>query len=551
MVTFPSGFLGGGLRPKVLIKNQAGTLQYTYDSDSGGTQDFILEGWSLVGGVNSNWGGFAMVIFDPTMTLIDSTDVRRKSKLKHKWIVEVYLKKDSGAYNLWFKGYIEDTTPISETSLFNRQRVFAIGLGKNMVDRQTDIKRFQTKDTDGLTLLSSDTTVKTSELVKDLVTDLDHYSHNGLSNFGWTTSGVEDVDIKLPDFQKFNASVAQCIEELANISACYYGVDPTGDVFFRRRDSSFSGFLITNAFSTTVAKNWDSGKILYLKRFPSQYKDSIVDSGYSIYHAYPVIRHTIDKENTSSNSTINLSTLHNSFPITPTVDTLSKISLYLSKTGTLTKDMIVNILGSDGGSTPEELDLRKRVVVRGARLQAELGTAKWFEIPIDSLPIIPLSKIWIQIEKYADAVNYPSIDYQTGTGNYYDSPNGTTWTTRTGNAKLRSYWGKNVRLIGENTVAHKAYGIKEIVVPMNDYPDKETALKALGGFMETKGKSRREYENIICSPPEDLMSLGKTIRIKDANTGLDFYSNLIGYQMTSGKGGYAEEIVLTIEEWSY
>ncbi|UVF62230.1 baseplate protein [Nitrososphaeria virus YSH_1032793] len=551
MVTFPSGFLGGGLRPKILIKNSAGTLQYTFDSDAGGTQDFVLEGWSLSGGVNSNWGGFAFMIFDPSQNLVDLTDVRRKSKLKHRLIVEVYMKKDSGSYNLWFRGYIEDTTMITVTSVFSRQRVFAIGHGRDMADRQTDKKIYQAKDTDGLTLLTSDTTTRTSEIIKDLIEDTDHLSHKGLSNLGWTVNGVETVDIKLPDFQKFNSSIAQAIEELANISACYYGVDPTGDFFFRKREGSFSGFLVTNSFNSVVAKNWDSGKILYLKRFPSEYNDSILDSGYSIYHAFPVIRHTIDYENTSSNATINLSTLHNSFPITPTTDTISKIALYLTKTGTITKDMIVNIIGTDGSSTPEQLDLRKRVVVSGGRIQRELSSGKYFEISMDNLPVTPLQKIWVNIEKYPDTVNYISIDYQTGTGNYYDSPDNSAWTTRTGNAKIRSYWGKSVRLIGENTVAKKSFGVRETVVPMNDYPDKETALKALGGYMETKGKSRRQYTNIITSVPEDLFDLGKTIRIKDGNTGLDFYSNLIGYQMTSGKGGYADEIVLTIEEWSY
>jgi hypothetical protein len=547
---FGTGYKTSGLRPKIVIKDLDGTTQFTYDSDSGATQDFTLEAWSLNGGINSSWGGFTFLIHDPNLDMVDTT-VRKKSKIKPKWTVEVYLKKDSASYNLWFKGNVESTSMISNNNNFNRQRVFAVGIGRTLSEKQTDIRKYQLKLSDGVDLDTTDTTAKTSEIVKDLIEDSDHLSHKGLSALGYSVTNVDDIDIKLPDFQKFNSSIAQAIEELANVSACYYGVSPSGDFFFRRREGDFSGYLITNDVDSVKAENWNVQKIMYLKNFPNTYDDTILDTGYSICHAYPVNRHEIDQENTSSNALINLSSNYHSFYLKPQTDTISKISFYLTKTGTLTEDMIVSIIGSDSSTTPEEVDLRKRIVVRGDKLQKEIGSGKWFEISMDNLRVTPLETLWIKIDKYPDSTNYPSMHYQTGTGSYYDSSNGTSWTSRTGSAKLRQYFAKTIRVIGENTTAKRSFGVREVVMPTNDFPDKETALKALGGYMETKGKSRRTYSQITCSTPETMFDIGKTIRIIDKNNTLDFYSNLIAYDMSSDQTGYANEMNITIEEWSY
>lgn len=549
-MTFGSGYKGSGLRPKIIIKDLDGATQYTFDSDTGATQDFTLEAWGLSGGLNSNWGGFAFVIYDPNLNLIDTT-VRKKSKIKHRWTIELYLKKDGGSYNLWFKGYVESSNVITANNQFNRQRIFAVGQGIILAERQTDIRKYQEKLSNGIDLDSADTTVKTSEIVKNLIQNTDHLSHAGLTSTGFTVSGVEDIDIKLPDFQKFNSSIAQAIEELANVSACYYGVDPSGDLFFRRRDGNFSGYLVTNDVDSIKAENWDVQKIMYLKKFPNSYEDSILDSGFSLFHAYPVVRHEIDQENTSANATLNLSSFHYAVKLVPQTDTISKIALYMTKTGTLTSDLTVSIIGSDVSGNPEEVDLRKRVDIRGAKLQNELGSGKWFEISMDNLTVTPLETLWIKIDKYADATNYPSLHYQTGSGVYYDSTDGTSWTVRTGNAKIRDYFGKTVRVIGENTTARHSFGIREVVVPTNDFPDKETAIKALGGYMETKGKFRRIHQNILTSTPETLFDIGKSIRIIDKNNSIDFYANLISFDMSSDDSGYANEMTVSIEEWSY
>jgi len=164
-----------GLSPKILINDFSGTLQYTYESDriaASPTKDFRLTSGAFHIGVNDDFGYFTFVIDDTNNVLTDGT-AQANPLIKNQWEVELHLGKDSSSLNRWFYGKVIDVTVTRPVTNIKQLTVTVAGWGIKTKYRYTSIKRFQAKESDGVSLDDTDTTVKISELVKDIFEDTD------------------------------------------------------------------------------------------------------------------------------------------------------------------------------------------------------------------------------------------------------------------------------------------------------------------------------------------------------------------------------------------
>ncbi len=554
------------LSPKIIITDRTGTEKYRYETSVttasvSPQQDFTLSELQIHNGINSDYGYAVIKIDDKDNNLTDTTSKLRDSKIERQWDIQIYLGKSQPLLQRYFYGKIYDVD--IQRPFTNRQTlvITCIGWGVTLRDRITNIKRFQGKAADGVTVDSTNTTTKVSELVKQVVTDNDHQADHGLNNddLGITTTGVQEVDVKLPDLQKNFATYATVLSELSSSGNVMYGVDADRDLFLRDPNSVDSGFLFTNDLSSSVSQNWDSSRIGYLINASQSWRDSSYDGAYSFLHGLGSNSVKIDTSKVGSENATRASNVSwIGIPFTPTTDNIAKIALKIAKTGTPTSPATIQITGIDtSNNKPKVSNLRKSLVLDSQRIQGLTTSGAWEEISLDEkINVEPNTPLMIVINQYGDGSNNFTLDYQTGTGTFYTSSDGDTWSSATGSFSFRDYSSKALHIILENTRAKAKYGTREKVVNFNAGQEEGSAREALINAGEVLGLERRHYSQVTVSTPTLRIPLGQFCRIVDSKTGLNVKASIISMDIQmSAKSGEtsigADQIILGLEEVHY
>lgn len=538
-----------------------GVIQYTFEhkaiaaDPNNPTQNFKLATWSLERGVNTTLGALSFVFDDDAKAFIDTSDVERKSRIKRGWTVEVSLGKNyTGLYRA-FNGIISSATPMFPSTGMVKQRIFAIGTISMLAEIYTNIRRYQKKDTtDPDALDSTDTTTRVSEIAIDLLQDIDHYANSGANPVPFTTSQIEMIDIKMPDFQKSHLTIGQAWGEIANIADAYFGIDSNEDAFMWTKGSKTSSLLVTNDIDALITTNWNAAYFSVMLNFPRWHEDTILGNGFRFFHGVGYEREESDQIQQSANATLDLSSKWFAWSFTPDNDNVNTVVPFLSKVGALVQNLTIEIVEDDGTGKPST-NIKARKVINSQRLQKELSAATYLQQSFDKLQLVPKTKYHVVIQQYGDTTNYVGLDYQTGTGTYHDSADGVTWTARVGNVKFREYFSKSTRMIGEVTTA-KVFGNKETLVNLQEYTNKNSAIQVLSGLMGSLGKEKRNLPQLVISAPDTEIPLGKKIRIVDVGSGIDMLANVTSYKIEgsaydkdSNLG--AKSVILTIERYSY
>ena len=554
------------LSPKIIITDRTGTEKYRYETSIttasvSPQQDFTLSELQIHNGINSDYGYAVIKIDDKDNLLTDTTSKLRDSKIERQWDIQIYLGKSQPLLQRYFYGKIYDVD--IQRPFTNRQTlvITCIGWGVTLRDRITNIKRFQGKTADGVTVDSTNTTTKVSELVKQVVTDNDHQADHGLNNndLGITTTGVQEVDIKLPDLQKNFATYATVLSELSSSGNVMYGVDADRDLFLRDPNSVDSGFLFTNDLSSSVSQNWDSSRIGYLINASQSWRDSSYDGAYSFLHGLGANSVKIDTSKVGSENATRASNVSwIGIPFTPTTDNIAKIALKIAKTGTPTAPATIQITGIDtSDNKPKVSNLRKSLVLDSQRIQGLTTTGAWEEISLDEkINVEPNTPLMIVINQYGSSSNNFTLDYQTGTGTFYTSSDGDTWSSATGSFSFRDYSQKALHIILENTRAKAKYGVREKVVNFNAGQEEGSAREALINAGEVLGLERRHYSQVTVSTPTLRIPLGQFCRVVDSKTGLNVKASIISMdiQMSARSGETsigADQVILGLEEVHY
>ena len=435
-MALPSGYDQSPLSPKVLIHDLAGALKYTYETSatSGSpTQDFNLRGLSVHLGLNDDYGNAVLLIDDPSNTLID-TDIFKSPKIKRQWNIQIYLGKSSSTLNRWFYGKVFEGQVARPTAEFTQLVVKCVGWGIRLKERMTHIKRFQDKTSDGLQLDSTDTDSKVSELAKDIIQDTDHlvYTSLGLES-EITVNNVDDIDIKLADFQHNPTTFSSALSDLASDSNAVYHVDADRNLTFRNSVANDSGFLFSSDVDSIDTQNWNVNKLGIIAKQDYSYSDSTGDSGYSFLQGIGthIINKDLDYTQSDAEYTVDKWI---AIPITPTQNNIAKVALSMKKTGTPTMTGEFFICSKDGSGNPNKTSIKKSARLATSSLVG-LGTSYAYrEIAFDNVQTNANELVFLIIKKNDNI----KLEYKAGTGTYYDSSDVVIWTQRTGQIKFRS-----------------------------------------------------------------------------------------------------------------
>ncbi len=557
------------LSPKIIITDRTGTEKYRYETtvttaSVSPQQDFTLSELKVHSGSNSDYGYAILKIDDRDNILTDTTNTLRDSKIERQWDIQIYFGKSQPLLQRWFYGKIFDVDIVRPFT--NQQHVIlsCIGWGAVLRDRITNIKRFQGKAADGVTVDATCTSTKVSELVKDIIEDTDHQADHGLDNsdLGITANNVQDIDVKLPDLQKSFSTYATALSELSTSGNAMWGVDADRDLFLRDPGSVDSGFLFTNDLAGDTAQNWDSSRIGYLINASQSWRDSSFDGAYSILHGLGSNTVKIDQQSSGSENAVRTSnTSFIGIPFTPSTDNIGKIALRLGKTGTPTTPVTISVVGinTSDSNSPKMTNLRKSITLDSDKVQSLSTSGAWTELGLqEKINVEPDTPLMLVIDKYGDGSHNLTMDYKTGSGTFWTSPDGVdaNWTSATGLFSIRDYSQKALQIILENTRAKAKYGTREKVVNFNSGQEEGSAREALISAGEVLGLERRFYSQVTVSPPTLRIPLGQYCRIYDSKTGLSVKANIIStdIEMKSKAGETsigANKVTLGLEEVHY
>jgi hypothetical protein len=533
-----SGFDPTPLMPKLTIYNRAGTEIYSFTStllDATAARDFNLRALSGHIGLNDDTGSLSFIIDDVNESLVDSDG---NVLIQEEWEVKLQVGKTvGGLYNLFY-GKIKDTEVWKTDTNFSQIRINCGGLGIILNERNTSIKRFQKKSADGLTADASDTDVYASQIAKEVVTEIDHLIDKELPQIsGVTANGVDILNIQnqLIDFQQTNQTFAAAISNLAASAGAVYGIDADKDFFFRLGDTTSSGIMITNDDTNAKVTGWDVTKVGLVKKERFGWRNTTLGTGYSILEGLNSNAILKDVESTNEDATLSADLKWYAIPITPTKDNISKIALKMGKTGNPSSGEAKFLLVTDNGTDAEEDSIIKEGVLSQTELRNLSGTLDWQEISFGTTPIVPNTQVYLLVKQYGDATNTFVFSYDSATGSYLDSSDGTTWTSRTGDAVVRTFSAFPITVVFEDVRAKRKYGIREKSLPFPQNSEFDHVVEALDAISDVLSIKKREYQPIEIFPPDVRIDVGKycRLRIKDnfdrkaLITGLDFNMNAV------------------------
>ena len=552
------------LHPRIIITNLTGGSAYTFESaqlSATPTQDFKLEALNLHLGIDDDFGFLQLVIHDHDNTLTDLTDTDRPGVIGREWGVQLYLGKTLALEERWFYGKIKDLAVSRPTTGIQTISLTCVGWGIILRERMTRLVRNQAKEADGVTLDDTDDSTKISELIKDLFNDKDHQIDDNmpqLSNIiaqtSTTGNGIDEAATsgKIANVNFTVASYAQVISNLAGIANTTWHVNADRALIIQDPASIDSGFLFTNNLGNTKATTWDYNKIGYVLNAPLEWKDSSADMLYNFVHGFGHFAPGVSvSETTAPDAADNLDSELHAIPFIPTSDNVVKIAIRSIKTGTPVAGSI-KILGGTTGGGPDPADVRYTKALNASLLN-KLGTttpATWLEIPITPrLQVTPGEQLFIAFSRTGDASNTISVNYTAGSGVFWDSTDGTTWTSRVGKSSYRVYEARKLVTTVENVSASEFLPeLRERIFPIRADLEEQTVRATLIAASEVLGKQRRTYGTVIVSPVTGRIPLGTYCTLEDGKTGLSVKANITGVDIQAGSSDLGvQRISLTLD----
>jgi len=587
-MALPSNFKHNILYPTIIIDDGNDVEQLRHEPKilkPAGTRDFELNSFTMVEGMNDDYGSLIVVIPDHANALTDGTDPRRPSTILPEWTIQLFLNATTpgGDGNRWFYGKIKDVIVDRPGTAQQQIILTCIGWGVILKDRMTRLVRNQLKDEvvdDGETLDKTDTKARLDELIKDIFEDVDHYVDDNIPQLTnitvtSTTDGTgicsECLNTKIPNVNFTISTFASAVSTLVGIGKAMWRIDHDRKLVIHDPSAHDSQFLLSNDLATTGATaNWDSNKLGYLLNTPLSWVDTSINTFYSFIHAFGHFTPSLyakDSETPDTNAASNLDTRWMAIPIwvnavsdrtAPDKDNIFKIAIRSIKTGTPAATGKIGIWGDDGTGKPNFEDQRRVIELNKTTLQA-LGTstpAPWFEIPVKpKLAIRPGDPLHIVFPIYGSAANTFSVNYKSGSQNYYDSADGATWTSRVGNCAYRVYEAKRLISTLESTEANRLLSEpRERLFPIRSDLEEKTVRETLIAVGELLGRKRRLYDNVIISPPINKPIVGRFLKIIDSKTGLDIQANITKLRVSGNSENNstgAEQLELSLDDFHY
>ena len=566
-MAIPPGFDPAGLAPRILIFNESLQLQYTYEHpniDDNPTQDFVLDAWQIMLGINSNAGSCQLTIEDHTdnLTRPDGSLIMRAG-----WHIQVLLGKNAAGLSAWFFGIINE--PRLERPGYGQQliQLSAYGYSHSLSSRYISIEHKQARDPNTNRLNQSDDTAKISELVKLVFASKSMLIPPPDPNL--TINGIEDIDVKLSSLQKQNQSQGIVISELANVVNAIYGVSAERDFFFHTADKH-SGFVITNDLNDDTP---NGDKLMLIRNQPYSYVDTTIRKAYTSLIGLDVTESRElmgDGGGTTEQGLTGNHWLGYEIPFKGKIDGSLEI-LMTDASSYAHRDAPYFLYEGSGslfdGVYPDDLPRVYAGIISKDKLDDLSATPTYVSIPIRAEPTTQNKRVlWMRgfISGSNDNNGVKILEKNTGSNKFYinvhssgdnagsiNEDTSTDITGTTGTGRIRYVEDTQTLIKAQNLELRNRFATaKEQIQYLPDTPPGETAATIFEGLLQQAGRARRIYK-IPASVPNTRPPLGQQVRFIDTHNGIDTNPMLISYKLSANRQQQLVCITMDIEAELY
>lgn len=373
----------------------------------------------------------------------------------------------------------------------------------------------------------------------------------------YDASTVIPMSFQLPIFNARFEFLDDKLQELATYGLAYYYVDVDKKFNMYQSNFSVSAAPATILFTDDAndATSWVTGKVGLIapgssfKRTLEHHKRRIFGLG--------GLSGELDKENTTTSSFTAMSANYISQRFTPDKSTLSKINVYISKTGTPIEDLVLELRddSSSGTSAPTGEVLRsisKNKNILSSGYTDGVATISTFEMNEE---LTPGRNYWIVLFKNgtssSNTFNWHKDALDTGTS--ATSADDQTWALTTTpnrfNYAFQAFIGNELIQISKdpNTVATSKH-FHEDVLRKNELVNKDVLKHILTQENKTAHKKKEIFKCQVYVP-DTLLQTGQKIRVRKQASGYlvdgDFTLGQIEYVFEPGVGTFYYEVELT------
>ncbi len=542
------------LYPKLTIYNTSASAIYSFTAntlDSSAQRDFNLRSLALHLGINEDLGAMTFVIDDPDNTMSSNGD----PLIEEQMGVKLELGSTTAGLTSWFYGIVMDVEVIETRTNITQLRITCINWSIRLIDRLTNIVRFQKKTSDGETLDATDTDAATAQIAKEIITESDHLTDPFFPlETEITVNGVDLTDAVnlMPEIQQQYQTFASTLAHLSACAGVVYGLDGDRDMFFRFMESTNSGLMLTNDIAHTKVTTHDQDKVCnLLEDQPIIFRNTSKDAGISIIHGLNAQKNTKDLEEAVEDTTASCDLKWYGIPFVPTKQNISKFALRMAKTGNPSSgEARFFIVNQAAAGVPDMNSIIGEATLSQDELRGLEGSFAWKEIALtENVSIIVGTTYYIVVKIYGNATDTFVISYdQAGSSSYEDSADGSSWTNRaTSTMAHRTYYSEPVTITFEDVRTRRKFRYREKAIEFQSGEEYAHVVEALDFLGDVVAVRKREYNPITVSCPNSRIDVGKyaRLRVKDK---FDRKVNIIGLDLVINGDVGTDRLTLDIQE---
>lgn len=408
----------------------------------------------------------------------------------------------------------------------NVREIHLYGYG-NLVrtnERLTNLLRMANRQGDNESPDLTDTSMKCSEIAKDLFEDVDHLPIGGpLEPF--STAGVEEVSETLASIRLQYVEWSAVLNRLRETSGAIFNINASDQVIFRYPTFKDSGITIKSIADFNVDLQ---DKVGYFVG-EWNYEDSIEKSNGFANRLYGLggTDFHLDLDKFTDAGQEEFYTKDIAMQFVPNAPRLAALSLKLSRMGTLAED-ITGAIHLNKESTNEPGEIVGSFTIFKNLVGTSATTINRVNVSMFDRRLQVDKKYWIVLHKRGDANNHTRWHHDNGTAGVNATRAAGVWTTNTSSRTYTYRLYSSVRVLAEASDPNSInrFGLVEARIDAPWVLEGQAMDKLLTGLLQDTARQHRVFTPKRILSPKAILEPGTLIRLVDANEGLDMQAEI-------------------------
>ena len=536
------------LLPVITIAKTSGV--YTYNPFIS-TFDFAVGSLSVSPAFDAVGGTFSLQIIGSSGTNAQMNTIL--SNISEGNEVTIWVGKSNATKIKIFLGVIEDIEIVEPNKNFMIVTLSGPDFGSDILKNTVVLFQYEQRLTSLGEVDTTDGSTSIINLVSKILNDTQSYPNAAIDGITAVTKGIVydatkvlPLDYQIPVFNARYDFLDDKLQELDDYGLSYHYVDADKNFIMSQLNVSTSSAPASILFTDDVndSTTWVSGKVGLIapnsnfKRTLEHHKRRVFGLG--------GLSSELDQQNTTTTTSTVMSANYIAQRFRPNKTTLSKINLYISRTGTPTNDLVLELRDDSSGGTSLPIGEVRRSISKNKTILSDKPVG---EVTLTSFEmneeLTPGRDYWIVLFKNgtdsANTFNWHKDALDTGTS--ATSADDQTWNLTTTpnrfNYAFQAFLGNE--LIAVSTEANTVVSSKhfhEDTIRKSDIINNELLKIILLQENKTTHK-KKEILKCMIYAPDTLLSTGQKIRVRKQLSGYvidgDFTLGQIEYVFESGE----------------